>query len=286
MPHLVPVLLVLGATVLAQAEPPVFADPEEAKTWKWLLERAGAREHVERDRNGKLKWVGFYDEEKKRGNFYRGSVTLEGGRVVKMVFNQAHFTNDDLKRIAAFRKLRTLTAWHNWDRENPKNPVTCSGAGLVHLKGTAIESVNFGGSRFNDEGVKAAVQLPTLKELIIYHTAVTDEGVKALADDDHIEVVRLGPQYSLRVTDRSLEPLSRMKALKRLELNETMLSWEGGLKHLVRLKGRLESFACKKGLIAEADLERLRQALPGTKIEYTRAEDRYIDRMKRIAARK
>ncbi len=264
----------------------IFADAQERETWRWLLKRADRTEHVERDRKGKLKWVGFYIAEKEKGDYYSGSLTLEAGRVVKMVFNNANFTNDDFKRIAAFKRLKTLTAWHNgWDKQKDGDKSVYSGAGLVHFKSTPIESVNFGGSWFNDEGVAAATKVPSLKQLIIYHTRVTDEGLKALAGDTHIELLRLGPQYSMKVSGKALEPISRMKALKHLELNETWLSWEGELEHLTRLKGQLETFTCKVGLIAEGDLKKLKAALPDTKIEYTRAEEKFVEKMKRVRAR-
>lgn len=279
-------LLLAGILVCpALADDAIFADPAERETWQWLLQRSGRSEHIERDNQGHVKWVGYRKEDEPKGDYYSGSLTFENGHVVKLTFNKAHFTNDDLKRIAAFKHLKTLTAWHNWDHDDPKNTETCSGAGLVHLKPTAIESINFGGSRFNDAGMKASLELPQLKELIVYHTFVTDTGVAAIADHPGLTKVVLGPQHSQRVTEASLEPLSRIKHLKHLELNETMLSWEGGLKHLARLKDQLESFTCKAGYIPEADLAQLKQALPNTKIEYTPADEKQLERMQRAAQR-
>lgn len=283
------ILIMLAPVALADAaeqDQKIFTDAAEAKTWQWLLNRAQRRQHVERDRKGALKWVGFYDEQKKRGDYYSGSLTLEQGRVVKMTFNAAHFKNEDFKRLASFRKLKILTAWHNgWDKTQ-KDKTVYSGAGLVHLNETEVASINFGGSFFSDEGVRTAVQLPTLKQLIIYHTRVTDDGLKALKDDGHIELLRVGPQYSLKISEKCISTLITMKALKHLQLDEMMLSWEGGLKLLGKLKGQLESFTCKNGLIAPADLEKLKTALPDARIEYSKADEKYIEKMKRLAAKK
>lgn len=284
--RVLPLILVVLFPWPAIAEEPIFAEAKERETWEWLKERAGRTEHVERDRQGKLKWVGFRNEEEQKGDYYSGSLELEDGRVVQMVFNKAHFTNEDLRRIATFHHLKKLVAWHNWDREDSRNEETCSGAGLVHLKPTAIESINFGGSRFNDVGMRASLELPQLRELIVYHTFVTDAGVAAIADHPGLTTVVLGPQHSQRVTQAALEPLSKIPNLKHLELNETLLAWDGGLEHLAGLKGQLETFTCKEGYIPEGDLEKLKAALPETKIEYTPADEQQLARMQRAEARR
>ena len=65
--------------------------------------------------------------------------------------NAAHFKNEDFERLANFKKLRILTAWHNgWDKSQ-KDKSVYSGAGLVHLKDTEIDSINFNGRSFNGE---------------------------------------------------------------------------------------------------------------------------------------
>ncbi len=280
------VVCVLALPMVLVAEDGIFAEAKEAQLWQWLLDRSGRKPHIERDGKGTVKWVGFYDEEKKKGDFYSGSLTFEAGRVVKMTFNNANFTNEDLKQMAGFTQLRVITAWHNgWDKQKDSDKSVYSGAGLIHLKGSRVESVNFGGSWFNDEGVRAAVGVPSLRELIIYHTRVTDAGLAALAKDDHIRLLRGGPQYSMKITGAALASVASMKAIEDVEFNETILTWEGGLKHLVALKGRLKRFACNQGLIAPEDLEKLRAALPDTKIEYVEAESKFIDQMKRHASK-
>lgn len=133
--------ILLGALPAACQEPKSpFADPAEDETWKWLLKRSGRHEHIERDRQGRVKWVGLRDETNERGDYYTGSVDLDPeGFVVKMTFNAPHLTNEDYERLTRFKRLRVLTNWHNgWVKSDDKSPY--SGAGLTHLKSLPLES--------------------------------------------------------------------------------------------------------------------------------------------------
>ncbi|MFT5125008.1 MAG: hypothetical protein ACI9TH_003286 [Kiritimatiellia bacterium] len=273
-------LLLLAFSASARDAATLFADPQEAATWQWILARTGQQQHVERGSKGEVKWIGFWDEEKQKGDYYRGSLTLDAeGYVVKMTFNAAHFTNDEYARFIAFKRLETITTWHNgWD-PNGSDKTVYSGAGLSHLKGSKVAHFNIGGSWFNDEGMVAANQLPSLRELKVYHTRVTDQGVKALWDNPHLTYLNLGPQHSQKVSDACLEAVSTISGLEKLDLDEMLLSWEGGLQHLVALK-HLKKLQCKKSFIPEADLERLRAALPDVEIDYEPADEATIAKMR------
>lgn len=263
----------------SQADEPKFADTNQAKTWHWLLKRAGKKQHVERDGEGRVKWVGFLDEEKQRGDYYTGSLDLDAdGNVVKATFNGPNFTNDDLQRFAALKHLRVLTSWHNgWVKDDDKSPY--SGAGLSHLKSLPLEEVNFGGSWFNDEGMAAANQLPKLRVLEAYHTRVTNVGVKALRENASIRKLTLGPQYSQKITAETLSDIATMKALEELEFNEMLLPWTNGLESLMALKGQLKRVKFDQGFANADDLERLRKALPEIEITYIEAKLEHVKQM-------
>lgn len=274
-----------GAAEPAAAAASPFADPQEADAWKWFLERAKRKEHVERDgRTQKVKWVGFFDEEKQKGDYYSGSVDLDAeGRVVKLTCNAQHLSNDDLARLAAFKRLKILTAWHNgWVKEADKTPY--SGAGLKHLKELPLEAVNFGGSWFNDEGMAAARELPQLRELQAYHTRATDAGVQALKGHPTLKRLVIGPQYSQKISERCLADIAALPALSELDFNETILTWDGGLKLLAE-RGELTRIKFDQGLVPADDLEKLRQALPKTKIEYVEAKPEHAAQMQKAAAK-
>jgi hypothetical protein len=261
-----------------------FADPAEEETWKWLLKRSGREEHIERDGQGRVKWVGLRDEKNERGDYYTGSVDLNSeGLVVKMTFNAPHLSNDDYERLIKFKKLQVLTTWHNgWVKSDDKTPY--SGAGLTHLKALPLESFNIGGSWFNDEGMKAANELPRLRELLVYHTRVTDLGIKALRNNDHLRKLAVGPQFSQRVTEACLADIATLSKLEELEFNETILTWDGGLKELATIKDHLKKLKLEHALIPAADYERLQTALPNTEIEYKPATAEQAKQMQAAAA--
>lgn len=253
-----------------------FADPAERDLYLWLVSRTDKKPHVEM-KNGKVAWVGLEGE-----NLYQLSLHFDDDRrVVKLVCNQAGFHNDELEKLAGFKRLKDITAWHNFRHGelNAPGENLASCAGLAAFRSGVLESVNFGGGKFDRDGVAAIVAVPTLKNAKIYHTRVDDEACTLFANDTHIEYLNLGPQFSMRITDAALEPIGTMKAIKHLELNETRFTW-AGLQHLAKLKGQLEKIEFKQAWIDEADLAKLRDALPGTTIEYTPADDKQMEQLK------
>ena len=280
-------VLLLSGSVLSADEPAKspFADPAEEATWRWFLERSGRQQHIERDNKGKAKWVGVRDEKNERGEYYTGSVDLDAdGYVVKMTANGPNFSNDDYQRLLPFQRLKTLTTWHNgWVKSNDKTPY--SGAGLTHLKPLPLESFNIGGSWFNNEGMQAANELPHLRDLMVGHTRITDLGVKALRNNNHLRKLALGPQFSQNVTEACLADIATLSKLEELEFNETILTWEGGLKELVALKDHLKKLKLDRALIPAADFEKLKASLPQTAIDYKEATEEQAKQMQAAAAR-
>jgi hypothetical protein len=265
-------LLLALTTPLPSAEPASpLADRAEAETWQWLLERSGREEHVERDRDGRVKWIGFRDEKNERGDYYTGSLDLDAqGHVVKATFNAPHFTNEDLARLANFKRLKTLTTWHNgWVKDEDKSPY--SGAGLAHLASLPLESFNVGGSWFNDDGMRAATKLPHLRELQVYHTRISDAGIHALRGNETLRKLVIGPQFSQRLSEKCLADIATLKQLEELEFNEVLLTWTGGLQELAVLKDQLRRLKLEATLISAEDLAKLKAALPSTVIDYTAA---------------
>lgn len=256
----------------------LLTDPSDLETWQWILERADQTEHVELDRNGQVAWIGFEGE-----NQYQCSIQLDPqGRVIRATFNEAVFSDQDLHKLAGFKHLLVLTAWHNFKSGTDisiTNPY--SGAGLEAFAGSKLESVNFGGSYFDDAGIIAGTRVPSLKELIIYHTRVTNAGMEALAGDTHIEYVRLAPQFSLTINDDALPHLAKMQALRHLEINEALLTWEG-LQYLTQLKGQLEQLTFKQTEISAEDMAKLQEALPEVSIEHTQPEADQVAKLRRL----
>lgn len=286
-----PLLLITFAaaafsTAAFAEEAPTSADylteAEDLKTWEWLRRHLGGKSEELHFKGDRLEWIGLKGESR-----YTCSLHLdEQGRVVKAVFNKPMFKNEDLAKLAGFKHLQELTAWHNFDTLKKQEDNPYSGAGLTAFAGKSLASVNFGGSLFDDAGVTAAAKTPNLKTLIIYHTRVTNAGLQSLQADNHIEYLRLGPQFSLRIDDAALKPLATMQALKHLEINETRLTWDGGLHELVKLKDQLQKLTFQQAWIEADDLNKLRAALPDVEIKFTPAPEKAMEQMRRRLARR
>lgn len=280
------ILAIVLSSLPAAADSSPFKHADEQKTWQWILERAAKKQWIEKDRKGNVLWVGFYDEEKKRGNRYAGSVMFDAdGHVWRATFNEQKFKNEELARLfKGFPRLKQFTNWHNGlFRGKGKNPY--SGEGVAAAKRGVLAHINFGGSSFNDDGLAAAAALPSMRELIVYHTAVTDAGIQRIRNARHITRLRLGPQFSLRVTGAACKDIANMTGLQYLHLNEMWLKWDGELEHLAALKGTLKELELKETQIVPGDLAKLRSALPGTRITHTPPDQKSIERMKRRMAR-
>lgn len=65
-----------------------------------------------------------------------------------------------------------------------------------------------------------------------------------------------------RVTDKALSAFATIPKLKRLNLNEAYLTYEGGLRNLAPLKGQLLAISFNGSLVLAAEVEKLRRYHP------------------------
>lgn len=114
-------------------------------------------------------------------------------------------------------------------------------AGIRHLRGLKkIEEIDLKGTLVTDEGLSVLSGLKTLETVLLDATSVTDKGVAKLTT---LPLLRTMALYGCKnVTDKSLEPLSKLKKLEAIDLSYTGIS--------------------------PAGVERLRKALPKTRIVY------------------
>jgi hypothetical protein len=143
------------------------------------------------------------------------------------------------------------------------------GKGLAHLAGLPLEGVRLGGCRVDDEAPKALATIKTLEKVDLFHAAgVTDQGVAALQALPKLKAVVLGPQFTPRITDRSLEILSHIPTLEAIDITGTWLTYDGGFKHLKKLP-KLQTLKLKDVLAEEKDIARLKAELPKLAVEWS-----------------
>ncbi len=106
------------------------------------------------------------------------------------------------------RKLRKLQA----------HSIFITDAGIRSIvKLSELRSLDLEGARLTDDGLKLIATLPELKNLELESCVITDARL------EHLRGMKL-EELNLRntqITNRSIEGLKQMKALRRLEVNNT-----------------------------------------------------------------
>jgi len=195
--------------------------------------------------------------------------TIEDGQVIAVRGNRARLHDAQFAWFGAFESLRSIKLDHNFDDKTTEE-IEFDGSGLSALSSSnTLEVVRLAGGSFGDAGAQAAAQLPHLKELIIFHTQVTDAGIQHLQDHPSLEKLVLGPAYAEDgITNVSMAPLAAIPNLRDVTLNEMILTWEEGLEHLVAGNDHFERIDLARSAIPPKDLAKLREAMPETTIEH------------------
>jgi hypothetical protein len=203
-------------------------------------------------------------------------ITLE-----ELAANGTALSDDAFKQLGKLKNLRKLIFWHlGWQ----KVPIT--GSGFAELASCPkLETFGFPGSTIGDDGLKALARVPQLKELVFYHTRVTDAGLAHLKELPHLRKVTAGPQFSMRLGDAGLKTLAAIPTLEEIIYGETILTYDGSLKHLKDQKG-LKDLKLLLTEISEADLKKLRDDLPGVKLQHSPPDPKMLAQMRRTLEKK
>jgi hypothetical protein len=192
--------------------------------------------------------------------------------------NLAQITDDGVKPLARLKNLKNLKFFH------PGKAFT--GAGLAHLIDMPnLERLTVAGSlAFNDDGMAAVARLTRLKEFRTWHAGGTNEGVKKLKDLKNLKSLHLGQRLTYKQpacpNDDTLALLADLQALESLQLDEARLSL-AALRQLKQLPA-LKKLTLGGIDIAKNDVDRLRQELPQTKIDWTEPNDAYQKRIRAL----
>jgi hypothetical protein len=264
LPKLLALSLCTPMISLAADPTPALKDPVEQKAWAAIAARFASAPSVKADntKTTEIAVTGLKNDPK--GANATASITVDkaSGHVVQVTSNGAGISDAEMAAFAAFPDLQNITLWHN-----SGNGFTGTGlAGVAKLP--KLERVTLAGGSFDDAGMAEAAKMPKLKELRAWHSKFTDAGVATFRNHPALESITIGPMWEKALTDKTLEALATCPKLKKLGISETWLTWEGGLKHLVKLKGTLTDLDFGNCIIEPAELERLRTEMPGTKIAW------------------
>jgi hypothetical protein len=193
--------------------------------------------------------------------------------------NAGQFTDDGLKAMAGWKGLKSFGLDH-WF--GPPNSKAMLGKGLAHLASLPhLEAVRLGGCRVDNEAPRALAKIKTLQKVDLFHTfAVTDDGIEALQALPQLKIIILGPQYTPRITNRTLVHLSRIPSLEEISITETWLTYDDGFVHLKKLPN-LKSLKIKLVLAEEKDVARLKAEMPQVNVDWSMPEEMYVARMRK-----
>lgn len=191
---------------------------------------------------------------------------IENGHIVAIRGNGPTLSNEVLPLLVGLPELREIRIDHN--TPVPKSDVpkeNYDGSGFVALKDGKLEEVKIGHA-FDDNGMAALAQIPSLKSIDIGHSQVTDAGVAHFANHPTLESASFSPMGSPKITDKTLEILATIPNIKRIGMVECYVTYDGGFIHLKPLSGQLEAMDLKLSLVLEADVEKLKADHPGIEV--------------------
>ncbi len=193
-----------------------------------------------------------------------GLVNLES-----IMINGTVLTDDGYKHFTAFPKLKKLSIFHPSRKLEAFN-----GSGLSHLKEIpALEALTFAGATAGDEALEAVGQLTQLQSFREWHNTETSDGLKHLTKLKNLKSIRLGQRLPSWGKDTpasfdndSIAILAKIPSLESIELTEARLNYDA----VVQLKDlpNLKKLIIGQVDISEADVEKLRTAMPNVEIKW------------------
>jgi sialate O-acetylesterase len=122
---------------------------------------------------------------------------------------------------------------------------------------------------YNKEGLPAIpFRSDEDREALLIHTYANDSQVGKLAGDAKLEIVKLGPKGTARLTNAAIPALASLPNLKELTIVGTVLSFSGGLEHLQKAP-RLKKLHLGRVALPDGDFEKLQAALPHVEMDFT-----------------
>ncbi len=131
-----------------------------------------------------------------------------------------------------------------------------------------LKSLTVPGNKVTDKGLTYLANLNKLESLYLWSDRITDEGLAHLLNLKKLDSLYL---WSDRITDEGLQSVSRIQGLKNLGFLGGAHITEGGLQHLAGMK-QLKSLRLDYATVPWAAIDRLKQALPGCKVDVTRPD--------------
>jgi len=129
------------------------------------------------------------------------------------------------------------------------------------------------------------VTAPNLHSVDLKHSAADDKFVALLANHPALENIRLWPKGGAGISDAAFANLITIPKLKKLIVDLSVLTYDGGLK-LLKNVPNLETLEFHEAAITDEDLAKLKADLPKVKITFTPMTPEYRAQWNAWAAKK
>lgn len=195
---------------------------------------------------------------------------------VALYFGHSPMTDAGAAKFAEMKSLKVLTMSHT-DRLTPQ-------AASALANHPALE-VFANDGKFGIGGMAQIVTAPHLRQVLFQHGVASDANVALLAKHPALEIVKLWPSGTAALTDAGIAPLATIPNLKELTLELSVLTYDGGLKHLKECP-KLAKLSLNNIALSDDDLAKLKADLPNVAIAFTPMKPEYRTQWDAWAAKK
>jgi hypothetical protein len=280
MTRLLGLLLLLACVVhpatAAEIQPPIH--PDEAKIIEMIIALEGhsvevaevpgwARDGiVNRLKEHGIETTGLKSwgvRGKENQGLFLSCLYESNGRVLALTGNGPWLRDESLRALDGMPELKIIRFDHNgFLRNHPMSPLY-SGVGFDALSDSNLIEIKLT-LGINDAGMEQAARIKGLKSFGALHSQVTDAGVKFFEGHPTLESFAVAEMGN--VSQAALESIAKMPKVEHVGFHEAFVTYEGGLEHLLAIKGRLKTLDLSMSLVNTADLELVRADHPDAKI--------------------
>jgi hypothetical protein len=185
------------------------------------------------------------------------------GRVLALFGNGGWLRDESLRALKGMPELRSIRFDHNgFLRQHPLSPLY-SGKGFDALADSKLIDIKLT-LGINDSGMEQAAKIKGLKSFTVVHSQVSEAGLKFFEGHPSLESFTVAEMGI--VSQAALASIAKMPKVEHVGFQEAFVTYEGGFKHLLAMKGRLKTLDLSMSLINTPDLERVRADHPDAKI--------------------
>ena len=209
----------------------------------------------------KLKSWGVRDKERIAVSF--SCIFDSNGRVLALTGNGPWLRDESLRALKGMPELRIIRFDHNGYLKNHPQSSLYSGVGFDALSDSKVVEIKLT-LGINDAGMEQASKIKGLKSISALHSQVSEAGVKFFEGHPSLESFSIAEMGN--VSQAALASIAKMPNVEHVGFHEAFVTYDGGFKHLLPMKGRLKTLDLSMSLVNAADLELVRADHPDTKI--------------------